>query len=284
MSFSAQLPVIAVLAAAVMHAAWNAMVKVSGDRVAAMGLIDFWALMLALAATPFVAFPPAGIWAYLLASLGVVTLYRALLIAAYDRGDLGQVYPVMRGSAPLIVAILAAALAGEQLSVAGYAGVALVSAGILSLVTWSRLDAHQYRVLGLALATGVSIACYTLIDSLGVRASGDVLMYVVWLEVLEHLPLPLYLAAARRERFGALALEQWRTGILGAASKIGAYGLVLWAVSLAAIAQVAALRETSVIIAALIGHFLFREPFGAKRILASVMVAAGILLLQSGTG
>ncbi len=260
------------------------MVKVSGDRVAAMGLIDFWALMLALAATPFVAFPPAGIWAYLLASLGVVTLYRALLIAAYDRGDLGQVYPVMRGSAPLIVAILAAALAGEQLSVAGYAGVALVSAGILSLVTWSRLDAHQYRVLGLALATGASIACYTLIDSLGVRTATDVLMYVVWLEVLEHLPLPLYLAAARRGRFGALALEQWRTGILGAASKIGAYGLVLWAVSLAAIAQVAALRETSVIIAALIGHFLFREPFGAKRILASVMVAAGILLLQSGTG
>ncbi|HSD61381.1 MAG TPA: EamA family transporter [Burkholderiales bacterium] len=281
-SLSAQLPVFAVLAAAVMHAAWNAMVKVSGDRVAAMARIDFWALLLALAATPFVAFPPAEIWAYLLPSLAVVTLYRVLLIAAYNRGDLSQVYPLMRGSAPAIVALLAAAVAGEQLSVPGYTGVALVSAGILTLVSWSTLDAHQYRVVGLALATGVSIACYTLIDSLGVRAGGDVLMYVVWLEVLEHLPLPLYLLATRRESFRALVLGGWKAGVMGGATMIGAYGLVLWAVSLAAIAQVAALRETSVIIAALIGHFLFREPFGSKRILASILVAGGILLLQSG--
>lgn len=282
-SLSAHLPVLAVLAAAVMHAAWNAMVKVSGDRLAAMGLIDSWALLLALAATPFVAFPPAGVWGYLLASLAVVTLYRVLLIASYNRGDLGQVYPLMRGSAPLLVAVMAAAVADEHLPAVGYAGVALISAGILSLVTWSRLDAHQYRLLGLVLATGVSIACYTLIDSLGVRAAGDVLMYVVWLEVIEHLPLPLYLAAARRTEFRTLVRRDWRTGLTGGASMIGAYGLVLWAVSLAPIAQVAALRETSVVIAALIGHFLFREPFGAKRILASVLVAAGILLLQSGS-
>ena len=281
-SLSAQLPVLAVLAAAVMHAAWNAMVKVSGDRLAALTLIDFWALLLALAAAPFVAFPPAGIWAYLLASLAVVTLYRVLLIAAYDRGDLSQVYPLMRGSAPLFVAAPAALVAGEQLSLPGYAGVALVSAGILSLVSWSTLDARQLRVAALALATGVTIACYTLIDSLGVRTAGDVLMYVVWLQVIEHLPLPLYLLATRRQSFRTLVLGGWRTGVIGAANKIGAYGLVLWAVSLAAIAQVAALRETSVIIAALIGHFLFREPFGAKRIVASVLVAAGILLLQSG--
>lgn len=279
-SLSAQLPVLAVLAAAVMHAAWNAMVKVRGDRLAALGLIDAWALLLALAAAPLVAFPPATVWAYLLASLAVTTLYRVLLVAAYDRGDLGQVYPLMRGSAPLFVAVLAAVAAGERLSPSGYAGVAVLSAGILSLVSWSRLDARQSRVVGLALATGATIACYTLIDSLGVRTAGDVLMYVVWLEVIEHLPLPLYLALTRRDGFRDLLLRDWRTGVTGAAAKIGAYGLVLWAVSVAAIAQVAALRETSVIIAALIGHFLFREPFGAKRILASALVAAGILLLQ----
>ena len=282
MSLPDHLPTLAVLAAAVMHAVWNAMVKVSDDRAAAMGTIDFWALLLALAATPFVAFPPPGVWAYLLPSLAVVTLYRALLIATYNRGDLSQVYPLMRGSAPLIVALLATSLAAEQLPPAGYAGVALVSAGILSLVSWSRLDAQQYRVVGLALATGVSIACYTLIDGLGVRVAGDVLMYVVWLEVIEHLPLPLYLLATRRDRFRALVLVNWRRGVIGGANMIGAYGLVLWAVSLVAIARVAALRETSVIIAALIGHFLFREPFGAKRIVASVLVAAGILLLQAG--
>jgi len=137
-------------------------------------------------------------------------------------------------------------------------------------------------VVALALATGASISCYTLIDSLGVRAGGDVLMYVVWLEVLEHLPLPLYLMATRRDEFRSQVVGQWKRGVIGGANMIGAYGLVLWAVSIAAIAQVAALRETSVIIAALIGHFLFREPFGAKRILASVLVAAGILLLQAG--
>ncbi|HEX9179237.1 MAG TPA: EamA family transporter [Burkholderiales bacterium] len=281
-SLSAQLPVLAVLAAAVMHAAWNAMVKVRGDRLAALGLIDAWALLLALAAAPFVAFPPAHVWPYLLASLAVTTLYRVLLVAGYNRGDLGQVYPLMRGSAPLFVAVLAALVAGERLSPLGYFGVAVLCAGILSLVTWSRLDAGQSRVVGLALATGMSIACYTLIDSLGVRTAGDVLMYVVWLEVIEHVPLPLYLAAARGASFRNLLLRDWRTGATGAAAKIGAYGLVLWAVSLTAIAQVAALRETSVIIAALIGHFLFREPFGAKRILASVLVAGGILLIQSG--
>lgn len=149
-SLSAHLPLLAVLAAAVMHAAWNAMVKVSGDRLAALGLIDAWALLLALAAAPFVAFPPAAIWGYLLASLAVVTLYRVLLLAAYDSGDLSQVYPLMRGSAPLAVALLAAVVARERLPLAGYAGVAL--------------------------ATGLTIACYTLIDSLGVRSAGDVLI------------------------------------------------------------------------------------------------------------
>src|SRR5512134_4031492 len=218
LSYSAQLPVFAVLAAAVMHAAWNAMVKVSGDRLAAMTLIDFWALLLALAAAPFVAFPPAEIWLYLLASVAVVTLYRVLLIAAYDRGDLGQVYPLMRGSAPLFAAVLAALVAGEQLSLWGYLGVALVSLGILSLVSWSTLDRHQSLVVGLALATGVSISCYTLIDSLGVRAAGDVLMYVVWLEVLEHLPLPLYLMAMRREDFRSLVIGGWRSGVIGGAN------------------------------------------------------------------
>jgi drug/metabolite transporter (DMT)-like permease len=247
-----------------------------------MGLIDAWALLLALAATPFVAFPPARVWAYLLPSLAVVTLYRVLLIAAYNRGDLSQVYPLMRASAPLLVAVLAAAVANEQLPPAGYAGVAMVSGGILSLVTWSRLDARQCRVLGLALATGACIAGYTLIDALGVRSAGDVLMYVVWLEVIEHVPLPLYLAATRGGGFADRVLRDWRRGLTGGANMIGAYGLVLWAVSLAPIAQVAALRETSVVIAALIGRFLFREPFGAKRILASVLVAAGILPLQAG--
>lgn len=266
-----------------MHAAWNALVKVSGDRLAAMTRIDFWALLLALAATPFVSFPPGEIWAYLLASAAVATLYRVQLIASYNRGDLGQVYPLMRGSAPLVVVLLAIVFAGEQLSPAGYAGVALISAGILSLVSWSSLDRHQLRLLGLALATGTSISGYTLIDSLGVRAAGDVLMYVVWLEVMEHLPLPAYLLATRRGAFRELVATERGRSVLGGAGTIGAYALVLWAVSLAAIAQVAALRETSVIIAALIGHFLFREPFGAKRILASVLVAAGIVLLQRGS-
>lgn len=284
MDFSPHLAALLVLAAAAMHAAWNAMVKASGDRAAALARIDLWALLLSLVATPWVPFPPARIWPYILASAVLALLYRVLLIAAYDRGDLGQVYPLMRGAAPLFLAPLAVAVAGEQLSLVGYAGVALVSVGILSLVTWSALDRRQLHAVVFSLIASITIACYTLIDGLGVRASGDVLMYVVWLEVIEHVPLPAWFLAAGRETPAGLLLGHWKASVAGAANKIGAYGLVLWAITLTAIAQVAALRETSVVIAAVIGHFLFREPFGRKRILASLLVAAGIVLLQSGRG
>ena len=284
MDFSPHLAALLVLAAAVMHAAWNAMVKASGDRAQALARIDLWALLLALAATPWVPFPPARIWPYILASAALALFYRVLLVAAYNRGDLGQVYPLMRGAAPLLLAPLAVIFAGEPLSAAGYTGVALVSAGILSLVTWSALDRRQLHAVVFSLLASITIACYTLVDGLGVRASGDVLMYVVWLEVIEHVPLPAWFLAARRETPAGLLLRQWKTSMVGAANKLGAYGLVLWAVTLTAIAQVAALRETSVVIAAVIGHFLFREPFGRKRILASLLVAAGIVLLQFGRG
>jgi drug/metabolite transporter (DMT)-like permease len=277
---AAWLTTVLVLASAVMHAGWNAMVKISGDRTAALALIDFWALLLALAASPFVAFPPAQVWPYLAGSLFVVMGYRVLLIAAYNRGDLSQVYPVMRGSSPLFVAALATVFAHEQLPPPGYAGVALISLGIFSLVSWTTLDRHESHTVGLALAAGVTIAIYTLLDSLGVRKAGDVIMYVVWLEIIEHIPLPLYVSLTRREQFREIFMSYWRKGMIGAANKIGAYALVLWAVSFGAIAKVSALRETSVILAALIGHFMFREPFGIRRILASILVAAGIVLLQ----
>ena len=264
----------AVLLAAVTHAGWNAIAHRITDKLAGFTLIAGGGVLIGIALMPFGTFPAAGAWPYLLASAVVHVLYFALLMTSFRLGDFGQAYPLARGTAPLVVAVLAAVFAHEMPDGWAAAGVAL----------WGlRGRRPDWAAIGAALATGLSIAAYTVLDGLGVRASGSSLGYIAWLMTLEGLAVPAY--ALWRWRGSALAVLRPYAGLglLGAALSVTAYALVLWAQTRAALAPVAALRESSIIVGAAIGAVFFKERFGAPRIAAAFLLVAGIgLMLHAG--
>ncbi|MGH8620119.1 MAG: EamA family transporter [Burkholderiales bacterium] len=269
---------LAVLAAALMHAAWNAIVKSGGDKLLDTTAMAAGAGVIAALCLPFLPLPHRASWPWLAASVVLHAGYFWALISAYRHGDLSTVYPLMRGLAPLLTTAAAYVLIGEAPGRYGVAGIALISAGILLPVALGRHG--NRRAQAYAMANAVVIMAYSVTDGLGARASGNAASYVLWIFFLNAFPLTA-LALLRRgpARVGA-ALLQWRPAVVGAALTIGSYGIVLWAMTVAPVAAVAALRETSVIFAALIGAWLLKEPFGPPRIAGAVLVAAGVLLLR----
>ncbi|MHC5351374.1 EamA family transporter [Metapseudomonas furukawaii] len=268
-----------VLLSALMHAAWNAVIKSGSDRLSSMALVDGVAFCLSLALLPLVSPPPLVVWGLIGLSVVVNTLYRLLLIRAYHYGDFGQVYPVVRGLPPLLVALAAGLVFGERLSGAMLLGIVLISLGILSLLS-TRLEANALKALGCAALAGVGVALYTLIDAQGVRRADGVLQFVVYLTLMQSLTTPVIAWMRRGPLVLRFARENWRIGLFGGFNYCVAYGLVLYAMTLDAVAKVAALRESSVIIAAIIASLVFKEPFGLRRILAAGVVTAGILLIK----
>ena len=273
----AQLAILLVLASAVMHATWNAIVKLSGDRLAVMAVVDSICLVLAATLALFVPLPAPAQWGFLAVSGVIAVAYKIGLLGAYRHGDFSQAYPMMRGSAPVLVALISIGLGLEQLPWSGLAGIALISLGLFTLVDWR---GGRPILVAYALAAGVALAVSTLIDGTAVRTHGSPLSYLAWLEVLEHLALPAYALTARRPQYLAVLTGQWRRAGIGAVNRIGSYGLMVWAMSLAPIAPLAALRETSVVFGALIGYFIIKEKFGARRVVATSLVLGGILVLQ----
>ena len=273
--------VVVVLVAAVMHAAWNSFVKIGEDRVLTMSMVlAVGGLLGGLLIFPNA--PPAPeSWKFIALSAAIHTAYFTLLVVSYRVADLSHAYPLARGSAPLMVAVGAALFAGELLSPGEIAGIAVISAGILSLLMSRRygLDAG-WRSIVYPLATGATIAGYTVTDGLGVRASGSPGGYIGWLFVTEPLPFLAVVALARRRDIGPYVRRHWKPGVAGGALSFGAYALVIWALGLGAMAQVAALRETSVVIAAVIGTRLLGESFGYRRVVSAMVVVAGVVLLR----
>jgi drug/metabolite transporter (DMT)-like permease len=270
-----------VLLAALLHATWNALIKSGGDRLAAMALLTATSCLIGLAGLPFVPVPEAAAWPWLLMSVAVHQAYFATLILAYRTGDLSQVYPIARGTAPMLVAVGAWLLAGEVLTLAEAVGVVVLSLGIVSL-SWRRgLRPHgEAQALLFALMTAVSIALYSLADGLGVRASGHAVGYILWLFFLQAPPFLAFVAWRRGRRLLEIAPRDLRNGLAGGAISMAAYGCVIWALGQGPMAHVVALRETSVILAALLGTLFLGEPFGRRRIAAACTVAAGAALLQ----
>ncbi len=276
--------IILILSAAIMHAVWNAFVKMDGDRLMTMAVVisttGLLAPLLLLTGPP----PALESWPYIVLSVLLNNAYFLFLIEAYRFGDLSQVYPIARGSAPLLVAVGAALFANEQLSIAGLAGIFIISASTISLVWGSglRMSAEKRSII-FALLTGLMIASYTIIDGIGVRLSGNPASYIGWLFILS--PLPIASIAMLRRRGDAIVYirKNWKLAVLGGGLNLGSYGLSIWALNLAAMAHVSAMRETSVIIAALIGTQLLGESFGKRRILAAMVVAIGVVLITLQT-
>ncbi|CAM5665526.1 EamA family transporter OS=Streptomyces alboniger OX=132473 GN=CP975_14540 PE=4 SV=1 [Streptomyces alboniger] len=276
----------AVLLAAVTHACWNAIAHHITDKLVGFTLISGGGVLIGALLAPFVPLPAAGAWPYLLLSAALHVGYYALLMRSFKLGDFGQAYPIARGTAPLVVTVLAAVFAGEVPDGWQAAGVAVSCAGLTGLALWGIRGSGRHPdwpALTAALATGVSIAAYTVVDGLGVRASGSSLGYVAWLMILEGLAIPLYAAYRWRGRAGAKLRPFAAVGLLGAALSVAAYGLVLWAQTKAELAPISALRESSIIVGAAIGAVFFKERFGAPRLVAAGLMVAGIgLMLHAG--
>jgi drug/metabolite transporter (DMT)-like permease len=252
----------------------------SGDRLLTTATVIGTGSLLGALLVPFVPPPAPPSWGFLALSVLVHNVYYAFLLQSYRLGDLSQVYPIARGTAPLVVALAAWPLAREPLAPASLAGVLLVTLGIASLAGGRRPTARGDRAVLWALATGVLIAAFTLVDGLGVRRAGSAVGFVVWLEALVGLPLVAVAAVRRRARLRPFLRRNGLQGAAGGVMAAGAYGLIVWAYSRGALAPVAALRETSVVLAALIGTLALGEPFGRRRALAAAIVAAGAVLLN----
>ncbi|MER5383957.1 DMT family transporter [Streptomyces sp. NPDC002688] len=274
----------AVLLAAVTHASWNAIAHRITDKLVGFTLIAGGGMLIGLVMVPFVAFPASGAWPYLVASALIHIAYYVLLMRSFRLGDFGQAYPIARGTAPLVVTVLAAVFAHEVPDGWAASGVALSCAGLTGVALWGlRGRRPNWAAIGAALATGVSIAAYTVVDGLGVRESGSALGYIAWLMAMEGVVIPAYaLYRWRGETVSALRPFA-AVGFLGAALSVTAYGLVLWAQTRAELAPIAALRESSIIVGAAIGAVFFKERFGAPRIAAAGLLVVGIgLMLHAG--
>lgn len=274
----------AVLLAAVTHAGWNAIAHRVTDKLVGLTLISGGGALIGGALALFAPFPATRSWPYLLASAAVHIAYFALLMTSFRLGDFGQVYPIARGSAPLLVTLLAAVFAHEVPGPVAAAGIVVSCAGLSGVALWGlRGRRPPWAAIGAALATGVSIAVFTVVDGLGVRASGSSLGYTAWLMAVQGCVIPAY--ALCRWRGDALATVRpfAALGLLGAALSVLAYGLVLWAQTRAEMAPVAALRESSILVGAAIGAVLFEERFGLPRVAAAGLVVLGIgLMLHAG--
>lgn len=270
-----------VLLAAVMHAAWNVLVKFGDDALVNMTLIMGMAGLIALPFTLFVSFPDPESWIFLLGSLVTHIGYYIFLLFGYRYGDLSLVYPIARGSAPLLVGVTSWIFVGEVLSATEMLGVAAISAGIFSLAIDRAADReHKWRPVIFGLLTGLSIMAYTLCDGQGVRVAGDKYGYIVWLFVLDAPGLVLIAYWRRGPVLFSMVARHWKVGVIGGALSMTAYGIAIYAMSQAFMAHVAALRETSVIFAAIFSALILKERFHPRRYAAVAMVALGAVLLR----
>jgi phosphonate utilization associated putative membrane protein len=279
--------VLAVLCGAFLHASWNALVKSSRDKQLDTALIHLLGCGVGGVLVLAVGLPRAEALPWLAASLVIHVGYYITLVGAYRHGDLGFAYPIMRGTAPLLVALVSGRLIGETLALPVWLGVAGISTGVLLIGLSQARQAHGSRrhALGFALANAAIIATYTIVDGLGVRASGHPAQYVALLFLLDGLPY-FALVMWQRRAVRAAAVDymrgRWPVALLGSLASLGSYGIALWAMTQAPVASVAALRETSVLFAALIGLFLLKERFRFQRAAGTAAIVAGVMALRFG--
>lgn len=269
-----------VLIAAVLHASWNAIVKGAGDRAVAMGAVAGAHAVVGGIALAFVPAPAPASWPFIAGSALIHYGYFAFLFLSYRYGDLSHVYPIARGIAPMLVSIGALIFAGEMLPPAGWAGVIVVSVGIgLLAFRFGAVIEADRRAVFAALATGGMIATYSVNDGIGIRLSEAPSGYIAWIFVVE---LPVTLAVLwHRGGIGGLKGRPLAIAFAGGVLSVLAYGLVLYANTIAPLGAVSAVRESSVIIAALIGVILFRERPWGRRVVAAFIVGTGVFLLAS---
>lgn len=304
--------VLVVLFGALLHASWNALVKSSTDKALDTVLIHSVGSVIAVPLVLWLGWPNVESWPYILISVTIHIAYYLLLTGAYKNGDLGLTYPLMRGTAPLLVALMSVAALGEHLTSMGWLGVVGVSMGVLllglpssaptpvradcvegpatgtraaeAIAAYATASRLRKKAITFALANAVIIALYTVVDAKGARASGNALQYVATLFLLDGWPFA-FIVLWRRGRAAqpyirAYAQKRWPLALGGALASLGSYGMALWAMTQAPVATVAALRETSVLFAALLGVWLLKESFTRRRVVGTLTIVAGVMALR----
>ena len=273
--------VAAVLVGALLHASWNALVKSSSDKAMDTAVLQLMGSVVAIPLVFLLGVPDRAAWPFIAVSLVVHIGYYITLSGAYKHGDLGLTYPLMRGSAPLLVALSATVTLGETLTPLAWLGVLGISAGVLTL----GLSQHAFnapKAVMFALFNAVIIAVYTVVDALGVRAGGNAMQYVATLFLLDGWPFALIVFARRRGAMLPYTRKRWPIALVGALASMGSYAIALWAMTKAPVATVAALRETSVLFAALLGVWFLKEVFTTRRLLGTCAIAGGVMALRLG--
>ncbi len=277
------------LAAALMHATWNALLKADrSDRLATFGVIMTTGTVMGICAVPFLPWPDPGAWRFLAISVIVHVGYYTFLLKAYSYGDLSHTYPIARGLGPLLVALVSGRVIGEHLRPQDVAGVLLLTGGLLTLAIPIARGGRPTNRHGLAtlfaVLTGITIAAYIIADGMGVRSAGPDfehrLAYIAWLCVLEGPWLLVFAVVMRRGTIRAHLRRNWWRGVVGGVIANVGYGIAIYGLVLGPMAHVAALRETSVLFGALMGTMLLGEPFGLRRIAAAFVIVSGLVLMN----
>ena len=268
-----------ILLAAALHASWNAFLKGSSDTLLSTTLVMGGAALIAVLALPFLPVPARASWPYLAVSALLQAGYLALLVRIYRVVDMSLAYPLMRGCAPLAVALVSRLWLGEVLPGLAWIGVGTISLGILAMAAGARGalgPAGQTAVL----INAALIAAYTLIDGVGARLSGTPAAYTLWLSLLTGMAMAGWAITARGAALISYARRNWHIGLIGGLGTIVSYTIALWAMTMAPIALVAALRETSILFGTAIAALVLREPVGRVRVASACIIAAGAMLLR----
>jgi drug/metabolite transporter (DMT)-like permease len=277
---------VAVLIAAITHASWNALAHAIDDKLQAFTLVGLGGGIGGLALVLLAPLPHADAWPSLLGSVVIHVTYQTLLMKSFKLGDFSQMYPIARGTAPLVVTLLAAVFVGEVPNAWQTAGVVLASCGLAGVALWGLRgggERPKWPALAAAVCTGLAIASYTVVDGVGVRDSGTALGYCGWLLLLQGWQIPLYALHRERGAFLGWLRPVWVRGLAGGLLSLAAYGLVLWAQTKGDLAPISALRESSIIVGAVFGTVFFNERFGRSRLIGALVMVAGIgLMLHSG--
>lgn len=276
--------VLIVLFAALLHASWNVIVKSGTDKYLSAVMVSGAAGLIAVVFLPFVPLPASASWPYMFTSTVFQVIYMFLVAAAYSNGDMSLAYPLMRGTPPLLVALVSGPLIGEVLGTEQWLAVGLISVGVL-VMALGRSQAiiagrNTTRTVIIALVNALFIAGYTLVDGVGVRVSGNAVSYVLWAFLFNAIPVVSWGIWTYRGQLLTHIKQRGHLTIIGGAGTLGSYGLALWAMTMAPVAMVAALRETSILFGVMLSLILLREQISAKRLLGAVLIVGGTMMMR----
>ncbi len=271
---------VAVLFAAVLHAGWNAVIRSGGDRFQGMLLLTFTQGVMALGMAVVVPLPDGIVWVWVLGSGLLHTIYKLFLSAAYQHGDLSRVYPISRGAAPMMVVLAGYFLLADTIEGKEYVGIGLIGVGVMMMVRGVFSSGESRRLLPLALGSALFTAGYLIVDGLGARVAMDATMFTAWLFIFDAMFFSVYSLVSRGAIVFKASRRAWSLGGFAGVLSLATYWIAVWAMTVAPIALVAAVRETSVLFALVIGVLVLKEKTGAPKILAALVIVSGIVVIR----